>query len=64
MWVNSADHFINPPELGTGEGSKAPKARPLRADPHQQSDTRTRHHTWAAVWHRFLAELLESSTRR
>ena len=44
MWVNSADDFINPPELGIAEarGEEDP-ARQVRADPREPPDPRPRH---------------------
>jgi homoserine O-acetyltransferase len=62
MWVNSADDFINPPELGIAE----PQSRRLR---HGRfvllpvSDLTHGHgtHTWAAAWKTYLAELLAES---
>ena len=44
MWINSADDFINPPELGIAEREvEADQARPIRADPDQRPDPRPRH---------------------
>ncbi len=62
MWVNSADDFINPPELGIAEVQ-------VKAIPHgtfvliPTSDQTHGHgtHTWAAVWQDKLAELLKQS---
>jgi homoserine O-acetyltransferase len=62
MFVNSADDFINPPELGIAE-------REIKRVPHGTfvlipiSDQTHGHgtHTWAAVWQRYLKELLEKS---
>jgi homoserine O-acetyltransferase len=62
MFVNSADDFINPPELGIAE-------REIKRVPHGKfvlipvSDQTHGHgtHTWAAVWQQYLKELLEQS---
>jgi homoserine O-acetyltransferase len=62
MFVNSADDFINPPELGIAE-------REIKRVPHGRfvliSVSGETHghgtHTWAAVWRQYLKELLASS---
>jgi homoserine O-acetyltransferase/O-succinyltransferase len=62
MFVNSADDFINPPELGIAESE-------IKRVPHGNfvlipiSDQTHGHgtHTWAAVWQQYLKELLEQS---
>jgi homoserine O-acetyltransferase len=64
MWVNSADDFINPPELGIAE-------KEVKLIPHARfvlipiSDQTHGHgtHTWAAVWKDYLAELLKETER-
>ncbi|MGZ5960561.1 MAG: alpha/beta fold hydrolase [Rhizomicrobium sp.] len=64
MWVNSADDFINPPELGIAE-------KEVKLIPHAHfvlipiSDQTHGHvtHTWAAVWKDYLAELLKETER-
>ena len=44
MWINSADDFINPPELGIAEAKcGADQARQLRAVADQRPDPRPRH---------------------
>jgi len=60
MYVNSADDFINPPELGIAEreirrvaGAKF-VVIPISDATHGHGT-----HTWAAVWKGYLAELLE-----
>src|SRR5690349_21278225 len=64
MWVNSADDFINPPELGIAETKvkEIPNARfvllPISDDTHGHGT-----HTWAAVWKDYLAELLKATER-
>jgi homoserine O-acetyltransferase len=61
-WVNSADDFINPPELGLTEGF-ARRLRRGRFILIPASDQTHGHgtHTWAAVWQSWLAELLKES---
>ena len=62
MWVNSADDFINPPELGMAE-------QQVKEIPHGKfvllpiSDQTRGHgtHTMAAVWQNYLKELLDES---
>jgi len=62
MWVNSADDFINPPELGIAERmvKQLPHARfvllPISDQTHGHGT-----HTWADVWKTYLAELLKES---
>jgi len=62
MWVNSADDFINPPELGIAEAQvkNIPHGRfvliPISDQTHGHGT-----HTWAAVWKDHLAELLAMS---
>ena len=64
MWINSADDFINPPELGIAE-------REVKRIAHGRfvlipiSDRTHGHgtHTDAAVWQNHLAELLKESGR-
>ncbi|HEX4302807.1 MAG TPA: alpha/beta fold hydrolase [Rhizomicrobium sp.] len=62
MWVNSADDFINPPELAIAEAQ-------VKAIPHATfvlipiSDQTHGHgtHTWAALWQDKLAALLAAT---
>jgi homoserine O-acetyltransferase len=62
MWVNSADDFINPPELGLAEGFAKQLAHgryvliPASKDTHGHGT-----HTWAAIWKDRLAEVLKAS---
>ncbi|MDE2463009.1 MAG: alpha/beta fold hydrolase [Alphaproteobacteria bacterium] len=59
IWINSADDFINPPDLGIPQ-------REIKRIPHgtyvliPASDKTHGHstHTWAAVWQGWLAKLL------
>lgn len=64
MWVNSADDFINPPELGIAE-DQAKRLKhgrfvllPISNQTHGHGT-----HTWAAVWKQYLKELLVESAR-
>jgi len=64
MWINSADDFINPPELGIAEREVKRIARgrfvliPISEKTHGHGT-----HTDAAVWQDHLAELLKESAR-
>jgi homoserine O-acetyltransferase len=62
MFVNSADDFINPPELGIAE-REIKKVKNGKFVLLPVSDQTHGHgtHTWAAVWQQYLRELLESS---
>ncbi len=62
MWVNSADDFINPPELGIAEAQvkNIPHARFVLIPTSDQTHGHGTH-TWAAVWKDRLAELLDES---
>jgi homoserine O-acetyltransferase len=62
MFVNSADDFINPPELGIAEREiqKVKTGKfvllPLSEQTHGHGT-----HTWAALWQQYLKELLDES---
>jgi homoserine O-acetyltransferase/O-succinyltransferase len=62
MFVNSADDFINPPELGVAPRLLQRVKRgkfvllPYTADTHGHGS-----HTWAALWQQYLEELLQES---
>jgi homoserine O-acetyltransferase/O-succinyltransferase len=62
MYINSADDFINPPELGIAarEIKRVKNARfvviPVSEQTHGHGT-----HTWAAVWQQYLQELLAES---
>jgi homoserine O-acetyltransferase len=64
MFVNSADDFINPPELGIAERQirRVKRGRfvlvPISEATHGHGT-----HTWAAVWKQYLEELLRTSAR-
>jgi homoserine O-acetyltransferase/O-succinyltransferase len=60
--VNSADDFVNPPELGIAERElgRVPGARFVllpASDKTQGHGT----HSWAALWQQYLAQLLQAS---
>jgi len=64
MWVNSADDFINPPELGIAqrEAEKLKRGRfvllPIGENTHGHGT-----HTWAVAWKGHLEALLAESAR-
>jgi homoserine O-acetyltransferase len=62
MWINSADDFINPPELGIAE-AQAKRLRNGRFVLIPASERTHGHgtHTWAEIWKPWLATLLEES---
>jgi homoserine O-acetyltransferase/O-succinyltransferase len=62
MFVNSADDFINPPELGIAE-REIKRVKKGRFVLLPISDQTRGHgtHTWAAVWQQYLKEVLDSS---
>jgi homoserine O-acetyltransferase len=59
MWVNSADDFINPPELGIAE-REIKRVRNGRYVLLPASDQTHGHgtHTYAALWQQYLVQLL------
>ncbi len=62
MFVNSADDFINPPELGIAEREiKRVKKGHFVLIPISEQSHGHGTHTWAAVWQQYLKELLEAS---
>ena len=62
MFVNSADDFINPPELGIAEREiqRVKRGRFVLISISEQSHGHGTH-TWAVAWQQYLKELLESS---
>jgi len=64
MWINSADDFINPPELGIAEQEVKRIRRgrfvllPVGPNTHGHGT-----HTWAIAWKQYLAQLLDESAR-
>jgi homoserine O-acetyltransferase len=64
MWVNSADDFINPPELGIAETTvKQIKHATFVLIPISDQTHGHGTHTWAALWQDKLAELLKATER-
>ena len=64
MFVNSADDFINPPELGIAEREiKKVKKGKFVLIPASEQTSGHGTHTQAAIWERYLKELLEESQR-
>jgi homoserine O-acetyltransferase len=64
MWVNSADDFINPPDLGIAEVQvKAIPRGTFVLIPTSDKTHGHGTHTLAAVWQDHLAELLKASAR-
>lgn len=62
MWINSADDFINPPGLGIAE-REAKRLKNGKFLLISASENTHGHgsHTWAVLWKRNLAELLDST---
>ena len=62
MFINSADDFINPPELGIAEREiKRVKNGKFVLLPASEETHGHGTHTWAAVWQQYLKELLDRS---
>jgi hypothetical protein len=65
MWINSADDFINPPELGIAEKeSKRLKDGTFVLIPISDQTHGHGTHTWATVWQSYLKQLLDKSAHR
>jgi homoserine O-acetyltransferase len=64
MYINSADDFINPPELGIAQRDiQRVKHGRFILIPASEATHGHGTHTYAAVWQQYLAELLQESTR-
>jgi len=65
LWqINSADDFINPPELGIAEREiKRVKSGHFVLLPASDQTHGHGTHTWAALWQQYLAQLLQVSQR-
>jgi homoserine O-acetyltransferase/O-succinyltransferase len=62
MWINSADDFINPPELGIAEKeSKRLKNGTFVLLPISDKTHGHGTHTWAGAWKEYLEQLLKKS---
>ena len=62
MFVNSADDFINPPELGIAEREiKRVKHGKFVLIPASEQTHGHGTHTWAAIWQQYLKELLDET---
>jgi len=62
MFVNSADDFINPPELGIAEREiKKVKKGKFVLLPASEKTHGHGTHTWASAWQEYLKELLDES---
>jgi homoserine O-acetyltransferase len=62
MWINSADDFINPPELKIAEReiARLKNGRFVLIPASEQTHGHGTH-TWAAIWEQYLEELLEKT---
>jgi homoserine O-acetyltransferase len=62
MWINSADDFVNPPELKIAEREigRVKNGRFVLIPAGEQTHGHGTH-TWAAIWKQYLAELFEKS---
>ena len=62
MWINTADDFINPPELGIAERqSKRLRNGTFVLIPISEQTHGHGTHTWAVVWQSYLKQLLDKS---
>ena len=62
MWINSADDFINPPELGIAEKeSKRLKNGTVVLLPISEQTHGHGTHTWAVAWQSYLKQLLDKT---
>lgn len=62
MFVNSADDFINPPDLGLAQQEiKQVKKGQFILIPASDQTHGHGTHTWAAIWQQYLKQLLEES---
>jgi homoserine O-acetyltransferase len=62
MWINSADDFINPPDLGIAEQQvKRLKNGKFVLIPASEQTHGHGTHTFAAIWKQYMAEILEKS---
>ena len=65
MWINTADDFINPPELGIAEKqSKRLKKGTFVLLPISDKTHGHGTHTWAVAWKEYLQQILDQSPHR
>jgi homoserine O-acetyltransferase len=65
LFVNSADDFVNPPELGIAERMiKRVKRGRFLLIPASESTHGHGTHTWGVFWHKELKELLDATARK
>jgi homoserine O-acetyltransferase/O-succinyltransferase len=64
IFVNSADDFINPPDLGIAEREiKRVKHGKFVLIPASEQTHGHGTHTWAAIWQEYLKDLLDETTK-
>jgi homoserine O-acetyltransferase len=64
MWINSADDFINPPEIGIAEKeSKRLKNGTFVLLPISEQTHGHGTHTWAVAWQSYLKQLLDKTAQ-
>jgi homoserine O-acetyltransferase/O-succinyltransferase len=64
MWINSADDFINPPELGIAEReSKRLKNGTFVLLPISEKTHGHGTHTWAVAWKEYMVQILARTAR-
>jgi homoserine O-acetyltransferase len=64
LWINSADDFINPPDLAIAEReSKRLKNGSFALIPASENTHGHGTHTWAAIWQDRLGALLTKTAR-
>ena len=62
MWINSADDFINPPELGIAEQqSKRVRNATFVLLPISENTHGHGTHTWAVAWKQYLVQILDQA---
>ena len=65
MFVNPADDFINPPDLGIAEREiKRVKKGKFVLIPASEQTHGHGTHTWAAIWQEYLKELLDNAAKQ
>jgi homoserine O-acetyltransferase len=65
MFVNSADDFVNPPELGIAERLiKQVKRGRFMLIPASESTHGNGTHSWGVFWQKELKELLDATAKK